>query len=147
VRRPRTSLLAFLLGALPVLGGAVLVVVSIRAVLAHPGDDAAWVRIVLGAALVAWGVAFVALGRHPDPEPEPDADSDDDRGGRHMSVLVSVIVATGAYAVLRSWEWAPVGALVGTAVVTALPLLNRYLDRVIARRERGTGTGTQDAGA
>jgi 4-hydroxybenzoate polyprenyltransferase len=134
-----------LLTAVPVLGGAAVAVLSIRAVLAHPGDDAAWVRIVLGAALVAWGVAFVALGRHPDREPEPDADSDDDRGPRHMSVLASVVVATGAYAVLRSWEWGVLGALVGTAIATALPLLNRYLDRVIARRE--AEPGTQDAGA
>ncbi|WP_144712939.1 hypothetical protein [Curtobacterium pusillum] len=96
-----------------------------------------------GAALVAWGVAFLALGRHPDPEsgvePDPDRAPDDDRAPRHMSVLVSVIVGTGVYAVLRSWEWTVVGALVVTAIASGLPVLNRSLDRVIARREHGAG--------
>lgn len=141
MRRSRPSLLELLLTAIPLLGGVVVAVLAVQVVSERPTDDTAWARILLGIALVGWAVAFFAVGRRSDTadDTEPTV-----RALRPTTVLLQASIVTGGYAILRSWGLPVLAAAVGVVIVMALPVLNRWLDRVIARRERD-GDGEQQS--
>jgi 4-hydroxybenzoate polyprenyltransferase len=128
-----------------VLGGLAIGCFAASVVVRDPSSDGAWVAVVLGLSIVVWGVAFAYLDDGPDTD-EPDTTAVDsvprvhrDRVHRLLRTALTVTVFTAIYAITR-WHQVPVGwALGGAVIATGLPVLNRALDRRIARDELGEG--------
>ncbi|MCA5922616.1 hypothetical protein [Curtobacterium oceanosedimentum] len=175
-RRP-VSRLAIAITLIAVIGGIAIIVLSVRDLVQRPTDDVVWVRLLAGAAIIGWGVAFSTLGRYDANADDDDAadsrgaddaadsrgadDAADSRGAddavalgstpvrpvqRATTVFMWIALGAWAYEVLRSWfGWTVWGSALGLVVVCGLPVLNQFLDRVIARREAGDAPGPENA--
>ncbi|MBO9039912.1 MULTISPECIES: hypothetical protein [Curtobacterium] len=157
-RRP-VSRLAIAITLIAVIGGIAIIVLSVRDLVQRPTDDVVWVRLLAGAAIIGWGVAFSMLGRY-DANADDD-DAADSRGAddavalgstpvrpvqRAATAFMWTAIAAWAYEILRSWfGWTVWGSALGLVVVCGLPVLNQFLDRVIARREAGDAPGPENA--
>lgn len=138
-----------------VLGGLAIDCFAVSVIVRDPSSDGAWAAVVLGLSIVVWGVAFAYLDDGPDTD-EPNTDEPNteepgttavgsvprmhrDRAHRLLSTALTVMVFTAIYAGTR-WQLVPVGwALGGAVIATGLPMLNRALDRRIARNEQAEG--------
>ena len=135
--RSRAGLVGALIG---VLGGVVIGGFAGLAIGRGQGRDVAWVSLLLAALLVVWSLAFLRLegegdGAGGDAEP-------DERSLRTTRALSLAIAGVGAYVAIRL-----LGRPIDTALVGALgfpiwSIVNRALDRRIARREADGGGGT-----
>ncbi|PZF28185.1 hypothetical protein [Curtobacterium sp. MCPF17_051] len=160
-RRP-VSRLALAITLIAVLGGIAIIVLSVRDLGQRPTDDVVWVRLLAGAAIIGWGVAFGMLGRDDaDADGAAAADAADVDADRTDAVLASTSVSpvqrattvfmwtalgAWAYEVLRSWfGWTVWESALGLVVVCGLPVLNQFLDRVIAGREAGDASDPENA--
>lgn len=159
-RRP-VSRLAIAITLIAVIGGIAIIVLSVRDLVQRPTDDVVWVRLLAGAAIIGWGVAFSMLGRYDANADDDDDDAADSRGAddavalgstpvrpvqRAATAFMWTAIAAWAYEVLRSWfGWTVWGSALGLVVVCGLPVLNQFLDRVIARREAGDAPGPEHA--
>ncbi|TDW72098.1 hypothetical protein EDF51_104163 [Curtobacterium sp. PhB25] len=128
-----------------VLGGLAIDCFAVSVIVRDPSSDGAWAAVVLGLSIVLWGVAFAYLDDGPDTD-EPGTTAvgsvprmHRDRAHRLLSTALTVMVFTAIYAGTR-WQQVPVGwALGGAVIATGLPMLNRALDRRIARNEQAEG--------
>lgn len=126
--------------------GLVIDCFAASVIIRDPSSDGAWVAVVLGLSVIVWGVAFAYLDEGPETD-QPDTAKVEsvprvhlDRVHRLMSTALTVMVFTAIYAGAR-WYQVPVGwALGGAVIATGLPMLNRALDRRIARNEQAEGT-------
>ena len=135
-----------LVGALiVVLGGVVIGGFAGLAIGRGQGSDVAWVSLLLAALLVVWSLAFLRL----DGEGDGDGDDaePDERSLRTTRALSLAVAGVGAYVAIRL-----LGRPIDTAFVGALgfpiwSIVNRALDRRIARREADGGGAAGPAAA
>ncbi|WP_123681820.1 hypothetical protein [Curtobacterium sp. PhB115] len=126
-----------------VLGGIAIDCIAVSVIVRDPSSDGAWAAVLLGVSFVVWGIAFAHLADRPDTEDE-DEDAGKpvrvDRVDRLIASALTVMVFTAAYAIAR-WHQVPVWWAFGGAVIAlGLPMVNRALDRRIARDEQAEGT-------
>ena len=144
--RSRAGLVGALIG---VLGGVVIGGFAGLAIGRGQGSDVAWVSLLLAALLVVWSLAFLRL----DGEGEGEGDGaggdaePDERSLRTTRALSLAIAGVGAYVAIRL-----LGRPIDTALVGALgfpiwSIVNRALDRRIARREADGGGAAGPAAA
>ena len=151
-----------LVGALiVVLGGVVIGGFAGLAIGRGQGSDVAWVSLLLAALLVVWSLAFLRLDDEGDGDGDSEGDDDDgaegdgagddaepdERSLRTTRALTLAIAGVGAYVVIRL-----LGRPIDTALVGALgfpiwSIVNRALDRRIARREADGGGAAGPAAA
>ena len=137
-----------LVGALiVVLGGVVIGGFAGLAIGRGQGSDVAWVSLLLAALLVVWSLAFLRLDGEGDGDGAGDDAEPDERSLRTTRALSLAIAGVGAYVVIRL-----LGRPIDTALVGALgfpiwSIVNRALDRRIARREADGGGAAGPAAA
>lgn len=144
-------------------GGAVVVVLAVVAVARDVRDDAAWAAVVLGVALVGWGVWFHRLGvdvaeesgpRATEPgtpaTPATLAGAPGDAAAEQShpaatadpvgTAAVAGVIAAGGYWLVRGpLDRGVAESAVVAAIAFGLWLLNRSLDARIRRRRAGGG--------
>ena len=128
-----------------VLGGIAIDCIAVSVIAREPSSDGAWAAVLLGVSIVVWGVAFAHLADDADTEDE-DEDEDArkpvrvDRVDRLFKLALTVMVFTAVYAISRWHEVSVAWAFAFAVIAVGLPVLNRALDRRIARDEQAEGT-------
>ncbi|MCU0114647.1 hypothetical protein [Curtobacterium poinsettiae] len=141
MRRSLRLLTVFVIVALFAVG-LLASVVFIQRVLADPASDVAWVGTVRAMGLIVIGVMLTLLGRRGLPAAVDAINLLADAGPvRPLTVVVWVVLGANIYSILRGWTViVPVAAVIG-AIVVALPFVERFLDRVLARQAARADAG------